>query len=295
MSAERPTVPGNPVRQLGMKRVLRSHVLAATLAVWVVVAVLVAVATLVDGAGATEPFRSPEVPARALGQALAQWWVVIMTLGAMVAAPIVVTWLVAGRHEQAVVGMWQTSLVRGSQIVRGTVTVAVMFVVLALLVTLPVPVAALASGGTSAAQLAVGAVGAVLCGTVAALVAMAVAVHGRRVSTTLVGCFALLMVPLGVTTVVHGMRATAPPSHHRADGALIANPLVGVADAAAPHAPMSPDATSGTAPLVRLRSTVRPIGSDVPDPWIQSLVGGIVVGCGAYVVAILRLRRVTGT
>lgn len=290
MTSEIPPVVGNPVRRMGMVRVLRSHVLAATLAVWTLLATVVTGVVVVNIASVNRPFQPADVDAAVLGQAIGQWWVVTMVVGSTIASAVVSTLLVAGRREQSIVAMWQTSLVKPRQIVWGTAFVACAFVLLALVVTLPIPVMALVLGGTSVAQVAVGAAGAMVCGAVAALVAIAVTIRSRRIASALVCCLVILAVPFLATGVRHSTRSSQG-NERNPDGVLVANPLVGVADAAALHATTRPNSTAGTAPLTHLQRAVRPFGSGVPAPWVQSLLGALVVGLVALVVAQLRLRR----
>ncbi len=71
--------------------------------------------------------------------------------------------------------------------------------------------------------------------------------------------------------VVHGARQGPP--ENRVDAALAVSPLVGIADAAAPHTAADlGGATAAQAPLTHLRSTVEPSDSGAP-PWAATLGG----------------------
>lgn len=280
---------GNPVRTLALLRVLRSNGIAAMLVVWTITVMAIVGAVLVHNTGVDRPFHPSDAAPALTGQAVAQWWIVALVVGTLVLVPVATALTTAGGREQSLLRSWRVTLVTTGEIVMGTWTAMLAFLVLAIILTLPAAGMSLAMGGTSAVQLAVGAAGAFVCGAAVAAVSLAITCTARRVSRALAVIYLLIIVVVGGTVVTHGLRSDTSDSH-RGDVVLVVNPVAAVADAAAPRAATVTPSTAATAPLTHLRAIVQP--SSFGDPvWEQGLGVGFIVTILSLAIAWVRLRR----
>lgn len=290
MSTDRhgPRVVGRPVQRAVLLRSLRSNVVAAALSLWTVLVVGISIAVLVQRTGADQPFHPGTAPPAPVGAAVAQWWVLTIVSGMLVLAPYLAVVSCAARDERARLDAWRSTLVRPGQVVGGLWRAQLALLLLALGLSLPVAGMALALGGTSFAQLGVGIGGAFLCGASASALALAVSCRSSGTVRPLLAMALLLAAVVGIPVVVHGLRA---PDHSRPDAVLAANPLVGVAAAAAPRAtPISSSDSAARAPLTHLRANVEPAGGQIP-PWGWTAIGAGIIAALSLVVARIRLGR----
>lgn len=281
-------VVGRPVRRAALLRSLRSNVVAAALAMWTVVVVGIAIAVLVQRTGADRPFHPGTEPAAPIGAAVAQWWVLTITAGMLVLAPYLTVVSCATRDERARLDAWRSTLVRPAQVVGGLWRTQLSLQLLALGLSLPIAGMALALGGTSVAQLGVGLAGAFLCGAATSALALAVSCRSSGTVRPLLALTVLLVAIVGIPVIVHGMRE---PGRSRPDAVLVANPLVGIADAAAPRAaPTRAPDSAARAPLTHLRANVEPTDGRIP-PWGWTSIGAVILIALSLVVARIRLGR----
>jgi hypothetical protein len=281
-------VVGRPVRRAALLRALRSNVVAAALIVWTIVVVGIGVAVLVQRTGADQPFHQGAARPAPVGAAIAQWWVLSIVSGMLVLAPFLTVFACAARDERARLDAWRSTLVGPSQVVSGLWRAQLALVLLALGLSLPVAGMSLALGGTSVAQLGVGLAGAFACGATASALALVLSCRSSGTFRPLLVVTLVIVAVVGVPVIVHGVRE---PGHSRPDAVLVVNPLVGVADAAAPRAtPTHASDSAARAPLTHLRALVEPSGGRVP-PWGWTTIGAVAVTGSSLIVARMRLGR----
>lgn len=279
-------VVGNPVRRDLLLRALRSNTNATILVVWTALIAVIGTIVLINQVGLTQPFEGGARAAAPVGRAVAQWWVVTITVGMCLFAPITTVVACAADGERQRLQGWTMTLVRPWRVVLGIWEQQCALIALALVLALPVAGLALAAGGTSVAQLGVGLAGAAIAGIAASALAAAVACRSDRVLRPLAATLAVMIALYAVPFAVHQARTPATT-----DPALIVVPVVAVADAAAPRASTAP-ATAGAAdaPLDHLRMNVADSSSDVP-PWGYALGGAVVATLVLLLVARFRISR----
>lgn len=290
-------VVGNPVRRDALLRSLRSNGNAVILAVWSVLVVAVGAVVLVDRIGLSGPFRAREGAADMVGAALGQWWIVTISVGAIVLAVVFAAVGCAAAGERRRIEAWSASLVGPWRITMGIWRAQLALLLLALVLALPVGGVALALGGTSVRQCGIALAGAAIGGAAASALTIAFACRAQRVIAPLVLSLVIVVGIFAAPYATHVARDR--PS---GDPAMAVVPVVGVADAVAPlPAPAGRfgcalngcgwEATNtADAPLDGLRSTVDPWTGRIP-PWAWTTLGSIGVLLVGLIVARIRIGR----
>lgn len=286
-----PGAIGQPVRRMALLRSLRSNIVASMLTVWTVVTMGVTIAVLVQRNGMDRPFRVGAATPAETGVAIAQWWVLTIAAGMLVLAPALTAAMFAGRREQRFTGAWRSTLVGPRRVLTGQWGTALATVLLAGILAVPPAGLALALGGTTAAQLLIGFGGMVLVGAAASAVALAFSCRSKGLVRPLLLTYLVLAAFTIGPFVVHGLH---PDPNVAADHTgLAVSPLVGIADAAAPHSSIDlTHATAADAPLTHLRATSESGDRGVPI-WAATLIGAGLVTVLALLVGRWRLRRPT--
>lgn len=292
-------VVGNPVRRDALLRSLRSNGNAVILTVWSALVAVVGVVVLIDQIGLGRPFRASDSVGDAVGASLAQWWIVTLTVGTIIVAVVLAAVACAAAGERHRLRAWSATLVGPWRIVLGIWRAQVALVLLALVLALPVGGVALAFGGTTLRQCAIGLLGASIGGAAASALTIALACRARRVIAPLVTALVIIAGVFVVPYATHVAR-----DRPVGDPVMAVVPAVGVADAVAPlPAPAPRDNTdcalegcgwnaedAADAPLAGLRSTIRPWSGQIP-PWGWTTIGAVVVTILALLVARIRIAR----
>lgn len=288
-SDRKPSRPvGRPALRATLLRSLRSNVVATALALWAIGVAGIGITVLIQNTGTDRPFHSGSTSAPELGATLAQWWVLSIVGGMCVLAPVLAVHACAATGERGRLESWRSTLVGPSRVVGGLWQAQLAVLLLALTMSFPVAGTALALGGTSIAQLGVGLAAAFLCGATWSALAIAVSCRSTSVVRPLILCTLLVALVLGGPVAVHGFRAT---SRHAADATLLANPLVGAADAAAPRVHRAPNTRSAaSAPLDHLMDMVEPQTGRFP-PWGWTAIGATVILAMSLTTSRLRIAR----
>lgn len=279
-------VVGNPVRRDLLLRALRSNTNATILAGWTALLTVIGTIVLINQLGLTRPFATGARAAEPVGRAVAQWWVVTITVGMCLFAPTTTVVACASQGERQRLQGWTMTLVRPWRVVTGIWQQQCALIALALVLALPVAGMALAAGGTSVAQLGVGLAGAALAGVATSALAAAVACRSDHVLRPLAATLAIVIALYAVPFAVHQSRTPAT-----ADPVLLAVPVVAVADAAAPRASGAPTvAGAADAPLDHLAMNVADGPADLP-PWSSAAAGAVLATLLLLVVARFRIAR----
>ncbi|MBS1846980.1 MAG: hypothetical protein JST73_01775 [Actinobacteria bacterium] len=290
-------VIGNPVRSESLLRALRSNRNVVILTAWAVVVALSGAVVLVDRLGLDRPFRAgdtklPDV----VGATLGQWWIVTLGAGMIIVAIAFASVACAAAAERGRIHAWSATLLSPWRITTGIWRAQIALIVLALVVAFPVGGIALALGGTTPRQLAIGVAGSFVGAVAANALTIAFVGNARHPIASLI---AVTVIVTGVFVVPYAVHvARDRPS---GDPVMAIVPLVAVADAAAPLPAPNPrfcavhgcgwDASDpGDAPLDALRATVRPWSGRIP-PWGWTAIGAVVVVGASLTVTRIRVAR----
>lgn len=285
-----PDVTGNPVQRELLLRSLRSNTNVVIVAVWSVLIATIGAAVLMNRVGLNRPFHTGSGAADELGATLAQWWIVSVTVGAIILAVVLAAVGCAANDERHRLQSWTTTLVGPRRMVMGIWRAQLALVILALALALPVAAIALSLGGTSVAQLGVGLAAAFIGGATASALTIALACRSRRVLAPLTLGLAIVIAVFAGPVLAHLVRAPAST-----DPVMVVVPVVGVADAATPLAPharvtKADGQDAAAAPLAHLRANVEPWSGRVP-PWGFTTAGALVVLVVSLFIARLRIAR----